>query len=149
MSATSTLPLMRDVKFYMKKHIYTAIIISLFGIVFINYSADDIRKASHIFNTEWLDVIKAIFSGIVIGMILRKKSIRNYLENIPLGTVLTGKGIGSIGLGAIGFGFLGALIIYLKFGIIEFYKNSTECISCWACLLICIFLVSTWGRTRH
>jgi len=104
----------RDYKF--------SLIISLWCIVFIGASEKDLIESIAIFNTGWFDLLKAVVMGIVIGLIFRNKKVKNFLESLPLGTLITGTFLGIVGLGFIGVGMLGSLIIYMKFGNIEYVR---------------------------
>ncbi len=104
----------RDYKF--------SLIISLWCVVFVGATEKDLVESIEIFNTGWLDLIKAIVVGFIIGLIFRNNKVQNYLESLPLGKLTTGTFLGIVGLGFIGVGLLGAVIIYLKFGNIEFVR---------------------------
>lgn len=130
------------------KHISLVILISCFGIVFISSSLDDFTEMTKAFDTNWFDAIEAIFIGLILGLMLRIESIRNYINTIPFGTFLTGVGIGIIGLGAIGMGFIGAAIIYLKFYDIELIRVPLHA-SVVGLSAFCIYLVSMWKRTNN
>jgi len=104
----------RDYKF--------SLIISLWCVVFIGSSEKDLIESIEIFNTGWLDLFKAIVVGFIIGLVFRNKNVVNYLESLPLGKLITGTFLGIFGLGIIGIGVLGSIIIYTKFGIIEYVR---------------------------
>lgn len=123
------------------KHILLVIVISCFGIVFLNSSKEAFAELVKTFNTSWYDALKAIFIGFILEMMLRIESIRNYINTIPLGTLMTGVGLGIFGLSGIGMGFIGAIIIYLKFNNIEFIRVPLHA-SIVGLSAFCIYLVS-------
>ena len=122
-----------------------ATIISCFGIVFINTSIEDLTKSLPTFSTSWFEAVEAIIIGIIIGLIIRNKSIRNYINTIPFGSFLTGVGIGIIGLGSIGIGIIGSAIIYFKFNNIDFIQLPLNA-SVVGLSAYCIYLASMWKR---
>jgi len=105
-----------------RKHLKVSLIICFWGIVFFGFPAEELRKSLSFFNTSWLDVAQAIFTGVVIGLFLRIQIIREFLEKIPFSFLLTGVTLGIIGLGCIGIGLIGASIVYFRFEEIELIR---------------------------
>ena len=120
----------------------------MWGIVFIGASGEEIRNAVQTFNTEWFDLVKAIVVGLIIGFILRFRSVRNYIEGIPFGTLLTGVGIGIIGLGFLGVGVFGAAIVFVRHGDIELIKVPLHA-SVVGLSAYCIYFSSRWRRSEE
>lgn len=104
------------------------------------------RAAVQIFNTGWLDAAKAILIGVLIGLVLRIRGVRNYVEGIPFGVLLTGVGLGVIGLGSIGV--FGAAILYLRFEDIELIRLPLHA-SVVGLSAFIIYLASKWGRSEE
>ena len=105
-----------------RKHYLVVLVISLWGLVFLGPSKEEMTEVAKIFNTGLLDVLKAIVVGVVIGIVLRINSVRAYLNNTTFGSLLTSTGLCVIGLGAIGIGILGAVILYFRLGEIELVR---------------------------
>jgi len=131
-----------------KKHFIIALVISLlWGLIFSGMAETDIRNSIAIFNTKWLDVLQAILTGIIMGLIIRIQIIRNYIEAIPFGSLLTGVAAGILGLGAIGIGIVGAIIVYFRFEAIELIKLPLHA-SIVGLSLYVIYLTLHWGESE-
>jgi len=130
-----------------KKHLLIALFISLFSIVFMGTSEEKLQDALQIFNTRWIDLEKGVFVGALIGLVLRAKRVREFVEGGPFGSFLTGVGIGVIGLGFAGIGLLGAAIIYLRFTDVELIRVPLHA-TVVGISALSIFLVSRFGRNE-
>jgi len=104
------------------KHYLYSLVLSFWCIIFVGISENDVIESAKLFNTSFFDLVKAVFIGLILGLVIRISNVRNYLGGMPLGLLLTGVPLGVIGLGAIGMGLFGAMIIYLRFDNIELLR---------------------------
>lgn len=106
------------------KYLVTVVLSLLFSLVFLGASESEaeLREAAAIFNTSWLDALKGIVVGVVLGFVLRTQSIRTTLKAWPMGSVLYGSNLLFLGIGAILIGLFGASILYIQHGEIEFAR---------------------------
>ena len=98
-----------------KKHYKYAIIISLFGLIFANSSQTDLNESVLIFTLSWHDLVLAIVGGIILGLLLRLRSVFEFINSFLGNKNIIYFGSGVIGIGAIGIGLVGSLIVYFKF----------------------------------
>ena len=98
------------------KHYLFSTILSLWGLCFLGATQTNMENILPLLNTTWFDAFTALFIGAIIGIALTFPPIRQYVDNQPFCTIVTGVAPGVIGLGAIGIGVTGALIVYMKTG---------------------------------
>ena len=130
-----------------RKHLKISLFICIWGIIFFGFTEEALRKSVQTFNTGWLDVVQAVFTGVVIGFFLRIQVIREFIDKMPFGFLTTGVALGIIGLGFIGVGLIGASIIYIRFEEIELIRLPLHA-SVVGLAAYSIYLTAHWGEVQ-